>query len=181
MDHLSTHEKVLRIALIGLLSALCVIFRIIHLPIPNVQPDTDLIMMITLMLGNVTGISVAAITIVLSNVILGFGIWTLPQIGAYIICVLLVSGSAQIIPLRRHVGWQVILATFLGFVYGFFVSLGMMLVGGFGITAFWAYYLNGLVFDCYHAGGNLILYPLLYRPVVNVLKKYRFIEKKEEE
>lgn len=179
MSHPSTHEKVLRIALIGLLSALCVVFRIIHLPIPNVQPDTDLIMMITLILGNTTGICVAAITMVLSNIILGFGIWTLPQIGAYIICILLVSGIAQIIPLRRHIGWQIILAASLGFIYGFFVSLGMMLVGGFGITAFWAYYLNGLIFDCYHAGGNLILYPLLYRTVVNVLRRYRFISKGE--
>lgn len=178
MRHLSTHEKVLRIALIGLLSALCVIFRIIHLPIPNVQPDTDLIMMITLMLGNMTGICVAAITMVLSNVILGFGIWTLPQIGAYVICVLLVSGSAQIIPLRKHVSWQIILAAFLGFVYGFFVSLGMTLVGGIGATTFWVYYLNGLVFDCYHACGNLVLYPILYRPVMSALKRYQLIDQR---
>ena len=140
LKHTEIRQRIKKITLIGLFSAFCITFRIIHLPIPNVQPDTDILMLLTLNLGMAISMPVAVITMILSNVILGFGIWTVPQIMAYIAVILTVA-----------------------FCNGLIVSWGMFAVGS--VHGFWIYYLNGVLFDAYHALGNLGFYPLLYRPV----------------
>ena len=142
--------------LIAMLAALGTVLRVFKIiPIPNVQPVTDMIMIATLMLG------------------IGFGIWTIPQILAYAVCVLTVAGLAKITPLKKHFTLQLILATFLGFEYGFIVSLGMSIYGGW--AAFVAYWLSGLLFDFYHAVGNFGCYFILYKPLTVAFKRKQSI------
>ena len=81
--------QIRQIALLAMLTAMCVVLRIFKIiPIPNVQPVTDILMIVTLYLGIGSGITLAALTMLLSNIYLGFGIWTIPQILAYAGCVL---------------------------------------------------------------------------------------------
>lgn len=167
----SKHDQVKRMTLIAMLAALGTVLRVFKIiPIPNVQPVTDLIMIATLMLGIGFGISLAVMIIVLSNLLLGFGIWTIPQILAYVVCVVTVAGLAKATPLKKHFALQLILATFLGFEYGFIVSLGMSIYGGW--AAFMAYWLSGLLFDFYHAVGNFGCYFILYKPLTVAFKRY---------
>lgn len=168
---MSKHMRVKRMTLITMLAALGTVLRIFKIiPIPNVQPVTDLIMIVTLMLGVGFGMSLAMMIMIVSNLLLGFGIWTVPQILAYAVCVLTVAGLAKVIPLKNHFTLQIILATLLGFEYGFFVSLGMSIYGGW--AAFFAYWLSGLMFDFYHALGNFGCYFILYKPLTVALKRY---------
>ncbi|WP_283621812.1 ECF transporter S component [Limosilactobacillus avium] len=164
------HDRIKRMTLMSMLTAIGVVFRIIRIPIPNVQPVTDMIMIVTLILGIGFGISLAMMIMVVSNLVLGFGIWTVPQIIAYAVCVLTVAGLAKVLPIRKHLTLQVILAAFLGFEYGFFVSIGMSIYGGF--AAFIVYWLNGLLFDFYHAAGNVGFYFILYKPLTKMLRMY---------
>ena len=150
------HAQVKRMTLIAMLAALGTVLRVFKIiPIPNVQPVTDMIIIATLMLG------------------IGFGIWTIPQILAYAVCVLTVAGLAKITPLKKHFTLQLILATFLGFEYGFIVSLGMLIYGGW--AAFVAYWLSGLLFDFYHAVGNFGCYFILYKPLTVAFKRKQSI------
>ncbi|WP_085650164.1 ECF transporter S component [Limosilactobacillus reuteri] len=150
------HAQVKRMTLIAMLAALGTVLRVFKIiPIPNVQPVTDMIIIATLMLG------------------IGFGIWTIPQILAYAVCVLTVAGLAKITPLKKHFTLQLILATFLGFEYGFIVSLGMSIYGGW--AAFVAYWLSGLLFDFYHAVGNFGCYFILYKPLTVAFKRKQSI------
>lgn len=165
-----SHHRIRQITLIGLLCALCITLRLIKLPIPNVQPVTDILMITTLSLGAASGLLLATLTMVLSNLFLGFGIWTIPQIGAYFLCILTVVLLSYLCPLRHWFWLQLSLALFLGFEYGFFVSLGLALLGS--TPAFWGYYFSGLLFDTFHGLGNLILYPLLYPPLTKALQRY---------
>ncbi|MDW5473916.1 ECF transporter S component [Limosilactobacillus reuteri] len=168
---ISKHDQVKRMILIAMLAALGTILRVFKIiPIPNVQPVTDLIMIATLMLGIGFGISLAVMIMVLSNLLLGFGIWTIPQILAYAVCVITVAGLAKVTPLKKHFTLQLILATFLGFEYGFIVSLGMSIYGGW--AAFMAYWLSGLLFDFYHVVGNFGCYFILYKPLTVAFKHY---------
>lgn len=81
-----------QLTLLAILTALSVVLRIAKLvPIPNVQPVSDILMIVTLELGVGFGIALAALTMFLSNIVLGFGIWTIPQILAYIGCVLTIA------------------------------------------------------------------------------------------
>ena len=130
------------VALLGLLTALCTVLRIVKVPIPNVQPVTDILMIVTLLLG--------------------FRLWTLPQIVAYACCMVIVIVMVTILPvIRRRIWLQIGLAGLLGYLYGFIVSLGMAVIGSLNGLGFWAYYVSGLPFDTYHAIGNLVFYPIV--------------------
>ncbi len=132
------HAQIKRMTLMSMLTAIGVVFRVIRVPIPNVQPVTDMIMIVTLIMGIGFGISLAMMIMIVSNLVLGFGIWTIPQILAYAVCVLTVAGLAKVLPIRKHLLLQVILAGFLGFEYGFFISIGMSIYGG--LAAFVVYW-----------------------------------------
>lgn len=164
--------QIRQIALMAMLTAMCVVLRIFKvIPIPNVQPVTDILMIVTLTLGIGSGILLAALTMFISNIYLGFGIWTIPQILAYIGCVLTIALLAKVLPIQNHFWMQLALATFLGWEYGFLVDLGMTIFGGF--PAFIAYLVSSFAFDTYHAIGNFAFYFVLYKPVTLALKKYQ--------
>lgn len=161
------------VALLGLLTALCTVLRIIKVPIPNVQPVTDILMVTTLLLGIRWGIALTMSTLVVSNLILGFGLWTLPQIVAYAMCLVVVQVSVTLIPLIRRTLWiQIGIAGLLGYLYGFIVSLGMAVIGSLNGLGFWAYYLSGLLFDTYHVIGNLVFYPIVVLVLQQGLKRF---------
>ncbi|WEV43690.1 ECF transporter S component [Lactobacillus sp. ESL0684] len=166
------HQQIKQIALLAILTAMCVTLRIFKIiPIPNVQPVTDILMLVTLNIGFGFGFTLAILTMIISNIYLGFGIWTISQILAYGGCILTVIFFAKITPLKKHFTLQLILATFLGWEYGFFVDLGMSIFGG--IAAFLAYWASSLTFDTYHAIGNLVFYPILYKPINLALDHYK--------
>lgn len=161
--------QIRQIALMAMLTAMCVVLRIFKvIPIPNVQPVTDILMIVTLTLGIGSGILLAALTMFISNIYLGFGIWTIPQILAYVGCVLTIALLAKVLPIQNHFWMQLALATFLGWEYGFLVDLGMTIFGGF--PAFIAYLVSSFAFDTYHAIGNFAFYFVLYKPVTLALK-----------
>jgi uncharacterized membrane protein len=168
----TARNRTRQVTLLGILTALCVALRIVKIPFPNVQPVTDILMIVTLLLGVSAGLLLAVSTMVISNIFLGFGLWTFPQIGAYALCILLVVLVKWLLPLTRWFWLQLVIATALGFVYGFLISIGMAAIGSLGGVGFWAYYLAGIPFDAYHAVGNLLFYPLLIKPLTITLKKY---------
>ena len=128
-------------------------------------------MIVTLNLGIGSGITLATLTMLISNIYLGFGIWTIPQILAYTGCVLTVAFFAKFTPLKNYFLLQVALATFLGWEYGFLVDLGMTIFGG--LSAFIAYLISSFAFDTYHAIGNFAFYFVLYKPVTKALEAYQ--------
>lgn len=161
------------VALLGLLTALCTVLRIVKVPIPNVQSVTDILMVVTLLLGLRWGLGLTVSTLVVSNLVLGFGLWTLPQIAAYMICMLVLQAIVLMLPVVRHQLWlQIGLAGLLGYLYGFVVSLGMAVIGSLNGLGFWAYYISGLLFDTYHAIGNLVFYPIVLVVLQQGLKRF---------
>ncbi|WLV77356.1 ECF transporter S component [Lacticaseibacillus parahuelsenbergensis] len=161
------------VALLGLLTALCTVLRIVKVPIPNVQPMTDILMVVTLLLGLRWGLGLTVSTLVVSNLVLGFGLWTLPQIAAYMICMLVLQAIVLMLPVVRRLLWlQIGLAGLLGYLYGFVVSLGMAVIGSLNGLGFWAYYISGLLFDTYHAIGNLVFYPIVLVVLQQGLKRF---------
>ena len=68
-----------KITLIALLSAFCVIGRLGLLSLPNVQPITVVVIWITLELGLLYGIAIGSISMLISNLLVSMGPWTLYQ------------------------------------------------------------------------------------------------------
>lgn len=165
------HLQLRKLTLLALLTALAVTLRIFKvIPIPNVQPVTDIVMICTLEIGSGYGIILAALTMIISNIYLGFGIWTIPQILAYLGCVLVVILFAKLTPLKKHFLLQLVLATLLGYVYGIIINFGMSIWGGW--QAFFGYVATSFLFDTYHCIGNFAFYLVLYKPLTLALRHY---------
>ncbi|MGX7348943.1 ECF transporter S component [Dolosicoccus paucivorans] len=149
-----------RIALLGLLSAVSYVGRLVFSFIPNVQPMSVILLLISHYLGIIDGIIVASLSVVLSNLFLGFGPWTIYQILSYGLVLLMIT------PLFKRCSsrwYRAFLAGLLGLLYGLIISL--LFVYSYRVNHFWAYYLRGIPFDLNHCLGNIVFY-LLLDPIV---------------
>ena len=128
--------------------------RILMSPIPNVQPVTVLVMLTAIRLGAMRGASLGILTAYLSNVYLGGGAWTIVQALSWgsiglltgIISSRLVDDNNELC-VSSFCGFSILAA----FVFGFLVSLPLILDGGMTV------WLAGIPFDLLHAIGNITI------------------------
>lgn len=158
-----------RIALLGVLTALVYTGRILFSFLPNVQPMTTILILITLTLGVKEGLVVALLSIFISNMSLGMGVWTIAQLASFSFIILLTALLTKVydkVP-------TVVMATYCGLtglVYGFIISL--VQAPFFGWVSFIPYYLSGIPYDMYHAFGNFFFYLILAPVLVPLLIKH---------
>ncbi|WP_192987915.1 ECF transporter S component [Carnobacterium mobile] len=163
-----------RLTLLAMMTTLCQVSRLVFQFLPNVQPVTVILIILTLSLGVSDGLIVAVLSIFISNLTLGMGVWTIAQIISFVLLVL-VTGVV-IKPFFKHLPFliMVLYAVLMGYLYGFIISL--VQAPFFGIQNFWIYYISGLPFDTLHAIGNggfyLILAPILFPLLKKFSEKY---------
>ncbi len=162
--------SVQRIALLGLLTALCYVSRVIFQFLSNVQPVTVILIILVLKMTVVDSWIVAILSTLISNIQLGMGVWTIAQIVSFSILVgitgLLIKPFINQIPFVV----MVLFAGLTGYLYGFIISA--VQAPFFGIQNFWAYYLAGLPFDTMHALGNAVFYVLLAPVLGSILDRF---------
>ncbi|MDK6805060.1 ECF transporter S component [Aerococcus sp. UMB7834] len=154
-----------RLTNLSLWVAVAVVGRVLVSGVPNVQPVTDMVILAVPLFGLSGGLIVATLIMLLSNLILGMGSWTLGQILAYG-AVVLISYLLMKLGLFKYplavLAWSLV----AGYCYGLIVSYMMLILFGLGMP-FWTYYLAGLPYDTGHALGNLafmlILVPICQR------------------
>ncbi|MDN6627054.1 MAG: ECF transporter S component, partial [Pisciglobus halotolerans] len=134
-----------RIALLGLLTALCSVSRVLFQFLPNVQPVTVFLISITLKMTMTDGWIVAILSILLTNLQLGLGVWTIAQIFSFSALILLTG--LVIRPFFNRIPFllMAIYSGFTGYLYGFLISA--VQAPFFGIANFWPYYLVGIPYD----------------------------------
>lgn len=160
--------KANRIATIGVLTALIVVGRMSFTFLPNVQPMTTILILITLTIGLGNGLLVALLSILISNLSLGMGVWTIAQLVSFSVIIIITSlfhnFYDKIPPLLMalHCG-------LMGLLYGLIISL--VQAPFFGWASFMPYYFSGIPYDFLHAFGNVCFYIILYKPLSNILKK----------
>lgn len=152
-----------RLARIALLSSLGFVGRIIFLSLPNIQPLSVIIILVSRRLPVIDSLCIAIFSMILSNILLGMGPWTIFQIVAYSLIVLFVSGLEKVGVVSKsarleRIYWS-ILSGGCGYLYGFIMSILWFWISQ--STLFWPYWIGGLFFDSLHAGGNLIFYLIL--------------------
>lgn len=160
--------------MLALLAVFGVSGRILLDPIPNVQPVTVLVLLAGAYYGAPRALALAASIALVSNVIfLGHGPWTLLQaigwgaiglVGAFMANHLIVEG-------RIRVGLLAIIAAASGFAFNWFVSLSILLETGPSMLV--PYLLNGLVFDLYHAVGNVVFVAWMASPLGEMMARHR--------
>lgn len=172
MSNAQSHKAARRIVRLALTIGIAVIGRVLFQPLPNIQPVTVIIMLVTLYLGLMDGLMVAVGSILVSNIFMGMGPWTIGQVISFSIVVLLTYLLLKPIyarksPYRKYYG--VITAFLMGLIYGLIISLWSVWL--YKINHFWVYYLQGLSFDLMHAMGNGAFYFVLEPILSKILTK----------
>ena len=157
------------ITMIALLTAFCVVGRMLTTWIPNVQPITATLILVALYMGGIQAMVIGALSILITNFYLGMGIWTIAQILSFCAIILVVVLLKRIIPIKTSFFTQLIVSGLSGFFYGFLISV--MLAPFLGVQNFWAYYITGMSFDMMHAFGTVFFYAILKKPFVYIIEK----------
>lgn len=152
----STHE----IAILALSTAAAVVGRILFQFIPNIQPMTDIFLLLAIYQGLRASLIVSTLSVIITSLYLGTGLWTISQLLSFTILVILAFYMGKIPFFKRTLILQVIFAFAAGFLYGLIISVFESKF--YGIKAFLPYYLAGVSFDAMHAVGNAGFYLLLY-------------------
>lgn len=170
--------NVYRLSLLAVMTALTAVGRLVFaLPImPNIQPMTALLVIIALNIGIIDSLVVALLSLLLTNMFLGMGPWTILQIISFAVIILLTSlikRGYKTGSLMNRIVYSIWVG-FTGVIYGFVISyLNFHL---YGMSNFLVYYISGLPFDVLHAIGNvgffLILEPVLVPIIEKRLKMY---------
>lgn len=148
--------------------------------IPNVQPVTVILILMTLTFGMVDALIVAAGSILLSNLSLGMGPWTIAQIISFSIIILLtVLFSFSIRKVHHTYFFWLVFSGITGILYGIFISIIQAPFYGMNTPALIGYWTAGLWFDVYHAVGNVGFFILLHPTLVPLFKKISLKTKKK--
>lgn len=167
--------QVRSLAQIALLAAVLVVGRWLFSPIPNVQPMTVLLILVAKRWPLSASLTLVAISVIVSNLLLGMGPWTWMQIVSLGSVVALAKALTPISQRLVSGQWQdrlfwVLFAGFSGYLFGFIISfLWVVILPG---LSFLTYYLQGLMFDSLHAIGNVGFYLLLEPIMTPLLQRY---------
>lgn len=154
--------------LIAMISTVAYVGRMMFSFIPNVQPTTTIIILVTLYIGTYDGLLVAVVSIFMSNLHLGMGPWTVAQIFAFSMIVLTFHILKNT---RLSIKYYPAVAFLSGLFYGFVISL--IQAPFFGWPMFFPYWIAGLSFDFYHGVGNYFFFTILHEPLKRILNNRR--------
>lgn len=168
------HFTVRRIALLALMTAAITVGRIVFaIPaLPNIQPMTALLIIIVLNLDVIDGLVVAFLSLILTNMILGLGPWTILQMGSFGVIILLTAALRYLYRPNSLVNRIFFSAWGLavGFIYGAVISLLSYYM--FGLSNLLVYWLNGVPFDFLHGIGTVAFYFILEPIFEPLIQKY---------
>ena len=154
------------------------LLRVVMTPLPNVQPVTVAALIIGAQLGARRGVAFAVLVTMISNFIIGDGIWTLYQAIGWSVVAIIGSSSKIIIDgqlqLNKTFGYAVICA----FLFDIIVSLSVL--GTVSLSGFMMYLLNGIPYDILHAAGNVTIAAWFGRWFSEAITKFQSMEEIEQ-
>ena len=124
-------------------------------PLPNIQPVTVACLIIGAQLGARRGVAFAVLVTMISNFILGDGIWTIYQATGWSIVAIIGAQSKLIIDNKLRLGKLCFLGIISAFLFDFIVSLSI--IGTVNTGEFIDYLINGIPYDVVHALGNVTM------------------------
>lgn len=154
------------------------LLRVVMTPLPNIQPVTVAALIIGAQLGARRGVAFAVLVTMISNFIIGDGIWTLYQAIGWSVVAIIGSSSKIIIDgqlqLNKTFGYAVICA----FLFDIIVSLSVL--GTVSLSGFMMYLLNGIPYDILHAVGNVTIAAWFGRWFSEAITKFQSMEEIEQ-
>ena len=150
----STKRRVSDIILFVSIIAAVSLLRVIMTPLPNIQPVTIAALLVGAQLGAKRGVSFAILVTMISNFIIGNGIWTLYQALGWSIVAIIGANAKLVTSGQLNFKRLFLLSVFSAFVFDLIVSFSII-DGSVGLVQFMIYLANGIPYDLMHALGNL--------------------------
>ena len=154
------------------------LLRVVMTSLPNIQPVTVAALIIGAQLGARRGVAFAVLVTMISNFIIGDGIWTLYQAIGWSVVAIIGSSSKIItdgqLQLNKTLGYAVICA----FLFDIIVSLSVL--GTVSTSGFMVYLINGIPYDILHAVGNLTIAAWFGRWFSEAITKFQSMEEIEQ-
>ena len=154
------------------------LLRVVMTSLPNIQPVTVAALIIGAQLGARRGVAFAVLVTMISNFIIGDGIWTLYQAIGWSVVAIIASSSKNItdgqLQLNKTLGYAVICA----FLFDMIVSLSVL--GTVSASEFMVYLINGIPYDILHAVGNLTIAAWFGRWFSEAITKFQSMEEIEQ-
>jgi len=154
------------------------LLRVVMTSLPNIQPVTVAALIIGAQLGARRGVAFAVLVTMISNFIIGDGIWTLYQAIGWSVVAIIGSSSKTItdgqLQLNKTLGYAVICA----FLFDIIVSLSVL--GTVSASGFMVYLINGIPYDILHAVGNLTIAAWFGRWFSEAITKFQSMEEIEQ-
>ena len=150
----STKRRVSDIILFVSIIAAVSLLRVIMTPLPNIQPVTIAALLVGAQLGAKRGVSFAILVTMISNFIIGNGIWTLYQALGWSIVAIIGANAKLVTSGKLNFNRLFLLSVFSAFVFDLIVSFSII-DGSVGLVQFMIYLANGIPYDLMHALGNL--------------------------
>lgn len=150
----STKRRVSDILLFVSIIAAVSLLRVIMTPLPNIQPVTIAALLVGAQLGAKRGISFAILVTMISNFIIGNGIWTLYQALGWSTVAIIGANAKLVTSGQLNFNRLFLLSIFSAFLFDLIVSFSII-DGSVGLVQFMIYLANGIPYDLMHALGNL--------------------------
>lgn len=158
---------------IAIMSALCVVLRMVFSSLPNVQPVTAFLLSYILYFGLAEAVLVMMLCLFLSAFLLGFGPWVFWQVTCFVLVLLLwrfvLYPLSQQFP-KYQLGCQTFLVALCGLLYGVLIDTCFAYLYS---MPWWSYVLAGMPFNIAHALSTLVFFPvvmMLFRRLIGEQK-----------
>lgn len=150
----STKRRTSDIILFASIIAGVSLLRVVMTPLPNIQPVTIAALLVGAQLGTKRGVAFAILVTMISNFIIGNGIWTLYQAMGWSIVAIIGANSKLVVSNQINFKRLFTLSIFSAFLFDIIVSFSII-DGSVGLNQFMIYLANGIPYDLMHALGNL--------------------------
>lgn len=166
-------QSVRRMILIGALTALSVVGRVLFAPIPGFKPVTALTVIAALHFGSEAGFLTGALSALISNFYFGQGPWTPFQMFGWGLIGLVAGLLAS--PLRRSRILLAIYGALSGLFYSLILDVWTVLWadGGFNPARYLAAVIAAWGFVLIYALSNVVFLLLLERPIGKILERIK--------
>lgn len=160
-----------KLTFLSLLSAATIAGRIFFQFLPNIQPVTSIIIFTAIYFSFIDAILLNILVIFISNLYLGFGIWTIYQIVCYTVIILIATILKRFNKFKTNLLLQSIYCFFSGFIFGFVYSLLVSSMFS-NLKSYWVYLLADMPFNLLHGIGNIVIYLIIVPILLKITKKY---------
>lgn len=152
------HTTTWELVLMALLTALLLVLQVALAAIPNVEMVSLLVVLYTLHFRK-KALAIIYVFVLCEGLIYGFGLWFVNYLYVWAVLWGIAMACSQV---KSPVMWALILALY-GLGFGLLCALPYGVIGGVGMA--WAYYISGIPFDLAHAGSNLVITLVLFKPL----------------